>query len=113
MNDPEIKMQLSKHRHSIDNLDAALVGVLAERFRCTRQVGILKAKYKLPAADTSREASQVKRLRRLAEGAELDPDFAEQFLYFIIRSSSTSLLGKSFGIMSRSRPRSIPIFEAI
>src|SRR5262245_571526 len=85
MNDPEIKMQLSKHRRSIDNLDAALVSVLAERFRCTRQVGLLKAKYKLPAADPNREASQVKRLRRLAEEAELDPDFAEKLLYFIIK----------------------------
>lgn len=85
MNDPEIKMQLSEYRRSIDNLDAALVSVLAERFRCTRQVGVLKAKHMLPAADANREASQVKRLRRLAEEAQLDPEFAEKFLYFIIK----------------------------
>lgn len=85
MNDPEIKMQLSTYRQTIDNLDAALVGILAERFRSTRQVGILKAKHKLPASDPNREASQVSRLRRLAEEAGLDADFAEKLLHFIIR----------------------------
>ena len=72
-------------RRSIDNIDAAIVHMLAERFRCTKAVGELKAAAGLPAADPAREAEQIARLRNLAEAAELDPDFAEKFLGFVIR----------------------------
>ena len=72
-------------RRSIDNIDAALVHMLAERFRCTQAVGRLKARYDMPPADPVREAQQVARLRVLADEAQLDPDFAEKFLAFVIR----------------------------
>jgi chorismate mutase len=72
-------------RNSIDNIDAALIYLLAERFKCTQQVGRLKAALKLPPADPTREAEQIARLRALAEGARLDPEFAEKFLAFVIR----------------------------
>ncbi|GBR46334.1 chorismate mutase [Acetobacter pomorum] len=71
-------------RCSIDNIDSALVSMLAERFRCTKAVGALKARYNMPPADPAREAQQIARLRKLAEDAHLDPDFAEKFLNFII-----------------------------
>lgn len=76
--------QLLGLRASIDNLDAAIVHLLAERFKCTQQVGRLKAKHGLPATDPEREAAQISRLRSLAEEARLDPEFAETFLTFII-----------------------------
>ncbi len=72
-------------RRSIDNIDAALVHMLAERFRCTQAVGRLKAAHGMPPADPAREAQQVARLRKLARDAALDPDFAEKFLAFVIR----------------------------
>lgn len=71
-------------RGSIDNIDAALIHLLAERFRCTQKVGHLKATHNLPPADPARESEQIDRLRRLAREAELDPDFAEKFLNFIV-----------------------------
>ena len=76
---------LSALRRSIDNIDAALIHMLAERFRCTKAVGALKARHAMPPADPAREARQVARLRALARDAELDPDFAEKFLTFVIR----------------------------
>lgn len=76
--------RLTGYRQSIDNIDAALVAMLAERFRVTQAVGELKAELKLPPADPAREAAQVERLRRLAADAQLDPDFTEKFLRFII-----------------------------
>ncbi|MBB4954891.1 chorismate mutase [Agrobacterium vitis] len=85
MIDPAIKQELSGYRQSIDNIDAALVHMLAERFRCTKAVGVLKAKFDLPPADPAREEYQIERLRQLAKDAQLDPDFAEKFLNFIIK----------------------------
>nr|WP_197551560.1 chorismate mutase [Trueperella pecoris] len=80
----DIPAELEGFRKTIDNLDAALVHILAERFRCTQQVGILKAERHLPPADPAREERQVERLRRLAVEADLDPVFAEKFLKFIV-----------------------------
>lgn len=71
-------------RTSIDNIDAAIIYMLAERFRCTETVSRLKAEHKLPPADLTREAEQIARLRRLAEDARFNPDFTEKYLGFII-----------------------------
>jgi chorismate mutase len=79
-----VRAELDRLRDSIDNIDAAVVHMLAERFKCTQQVGRLKAAHRLPAADPTREARQIARLRLLAENAKLDPAFAEKFLNFII-----------------------------
>ena len=75
---------LAGYRKSIDNIDAALIHMLAERFRITQAVGAYKAKAALPPADPGREHAQIARLRALAQDAELDPEFSEKFLRFII-----------------------------
>ncbi len=76
--------ELEEIRASIDNIDAALIHVLAERFKYTKRVGRLKAEHNMPPADPDREARQVARLRTLASEADLDPAFAEKFINFII-----------------------------
>jgi chorismate mutase len=75
---------LAQFRQSIDNIDAALVCMLAERFKITQAVGRYKAKEGLPPADPMREERQIARLRKLAHDADLDPEFSEKFLRFII-----------------------------
>jgi chorismate mutase len=75
---------LDRYRESIDNIDAALVFMLAERFKVTQAVGEYKATAALPPADPAREERQIERLRQLAHDAKLDPDFTEKFLRFII-----------------------------
>jgi chorismate mutase len=77
--------QLERFRRSIDNVDAALVHILAERFRITQEVGRYKAEAGLPPADPGREARQIKRLRQLAEDSDLDPEFSEKFIRFILK----------------------------
>lgn len=79
-----VQDELEDIRSSIDNIDAALVHLLAERFKCTQRVGRLKAAHDLPPADPEREGRQIERLRALALDADLDPAFAEKFLAFII-----------------------------
>ncbi len=75
---------LAGYRKSIDNIDAAIIHMLAERFRITQAVGQHKARTSLPPADPEREERQIARLRAVAEQAELDPEFGEKFLRFII-----------------------------
>jgi chorismate mutase len=75
---------LARYRDSIDNIDAALVFMLAERFKITQAVGEFKASNALPPSDPNREERQIERLRQLARDAKLDPDFTEKFLRFII-----------------------------
>lgn len=81
----EARAELLKLRGSIDNMDSALIHLLAERFKVTQRVGELKAAAGLPPADPAREAEQIARLRALAEQADLDPELAEKFLTFIVR----------------------------
>ncbi|MDR7085752.1 chorismate mutase [Aeromicrobium panaciterrae] len=76
--------ELEEIRASIDNIDAALIHVLAERFKYTKRVGKLKAEHSMPPADPERESRQITRLRALAAEADLDPAFAEKFINFII-----------------------------
>jgi len=82
---PGTHPELQRLRDSIDNIDAALVYLLAERFKCTKAVGKFKAAKGLPPADPVRETEQVARLRMLAKEAKFDPDFAEKFLAFIVQ----------------------------
>ena len=76
---------LAGYRQSIDNIDAAMIHFLAERFRITPAVGAYKAQHQLPPSDPGREERQIARLRGLAEDARLDPEFSEKFLRFIIQ----------------------------
>jgi chorismate mutase len=81
---PEVAEELAGIRESIDNIDAALIHMLAERFKFTQKVGKLKATNDLPPSDPEREARQVARLRALAEEANLDPTFAEKWFHFVV-----------------------------
>ena len=80
----DTQRQLKEYRDSIDNIDAAMVFLLSERFKITHKVGVLKAENTLLPADKSREAQQVSRLRKLSKKADLDPEFTEKMLNLII-----------------------------
>lgn len=71
-------------RESIDNIDAALIHLLAERFKFTQLVGLLKAEHGLPAEDPVREREHIKHLRELAVESHLDPEFAEKWFNFVV-----------------------------
>ncbi|MBF0962768.1 MAG: chorismate mutase, partial [Actinomyces sp.] len=85
MAENQLPSELIEARKTIDNIDAALIHILAERFRCTQKVGVIKAVHELPPADPAREQVQIARLRTLASESGLDPDFAEKFLNFMVK----------------------------
>jgi chorismate mutase len=80
----DVAAQLAAIRLSIDNIDAALVHLLAERFKFTQNVGKLKAMHGMPPSDPERERTQIARLRALAVEAQLDPAFAEKWFNFVV-----------------------------
>jgi chorismate mutase len=82
--DESTRAELAELRQSIDNIDAALVHLLAERFKATQRVGRLKAERGLPPSDPERERTQIARLRALALDAQLDPAFAEKWFNFVV-----------------------------
>lgn len=61
-------------RKSIDDLDDALVAILAERFRLTEKIGIIKSRAEMDAADPAREREQTERYRELAACVGIDAD---------------------------------------
>lgn len=81
---PEIRQEILNLRASIDNIDASLMYLLAERFKFTHRVGELKAVGGVAPADPDREARQIERLTSIAEAAGLDPEFAEKFREFVV-----------------------------
>ena len=85
MDNADAISQLRQLRDSIDNIDAALIHLLAERLQRTRAVDRVTAQHGLASRDLGWEASQVTRLRELAAVSKLDPDFAETFHAFVVR----------------------------
>ena len=75
---------LAEFRDRIDVLDEQLIRLLAERFDITKQVGAFKAEAGLPPADPSREATQIERLRAIADDAGMDPEFSETVFRLIV-----------------------------
>ena len=87
---PETAMEVAKIkmlRQSIDNVDMAIIALLAERFKYTTQVGVLKARAGFAPADYKREDYQIERLHRLAMDAGLDPEIAEIYREFVVTSN--------------------------
>ncbi len=78
-----MRFLLSDLRKSLDNIDIAIVVLLAERFRITEKVGRLKAKENLPAQDKAREKEKLKELSQVAKAHGLSSSVVKK-LYRII-----------------------------
>jgi chorismate mutase len=76
--------RITELRQSIDNVDAAIVSLLAERFKYTAEVGRLKAQAGFAPEDQEREQRQAVRLNELAVNAGLDPSIEERYLQFVV-----------------------------
>ena len=70
--------QLLEARQKIDEIDSNIIETLDERFRLTREIGLLKAENKLDPVDKIREAEKLVKLRSLCNSNTLNPDFIEE-----------------------------------
>ncbi|GGP22046.1 chorismate mutase [Silvimonas iriomotensis] len=75
---------LAEVRKSIDNLDNAIVAILAERFRLTERVGVIKQSESLPVEDLDRERLQEAHYRELAVSYGLNQDTLVEIMKTII-----------------------------
>ncbi|MDG1707806.1 MAG: chorismate mutase, partial [Emcibacteraceae bacterium] len=64
---------------------AAVIRLLAERFKITKEVGVLKANNDLPPKDHNREAEQRARLSKISVDAGLDLNFTTKLHAFIVK----------------------------
>ena len=60
-------------RQSIDNIDSAIVSLLAERFKATSQVGVLKAGAGFAPEDTKREDYQIRACLMCSHDSRVTP----------------------------------------
>ena len=85
MTSESIPAELLEAREKIDRIDSELVGLLAERFALTHQVGELKASNKLDALDALREAQKLDDLRTLCLQHDLNPELVTELFTRIMR----------------------------
>jgi chorismate mutase len=76
--------ELGLLREEIDRVDAALVGLLGQRFALTERVGRYKAEQAIVATDPARERNQFVRLRAQALAVGLDPEVVDLVFSAII-----------------------------
>ena len=70
--------ELLAARDNIDEIDAALIDLLATRFKLTHQVGLLKASNQLDAVDANREAQKLEKLRALCGESNINPELVTE-----------------------------------
>ncbi|RKK02552.1 chorismate mutase [Pseudoroseomonas wenyumeiae] len=80
----DVEARLESNRQTLDNIDAALVYIFAERFGCTNATCVLKFEYNLPPLDRAREEYRYARLRGLAKENKINQNFVEIRMRFVI-----------------------------
>ena len=74
--DPSIRTEILRLRGSIDNIDASLMYLLAERFKCTERVGELKAQGGVAPADHDTTVATLKRIHANLSETQTDDEAA-------------------------------------
>ena len=88
--------ELTALRDQIDEVDKALLDLLAKRLHLVAEVGEVKSRYGLPIYVPEREASMLASRRKEAELLGVPPDLIEDILRRVMRESYTSENDKGF-----------------
>ena len=85
-------MSLDDLRRDIDDIDARMVKLLAERMSVARKIGTLKRKGRRGIQDQAREKKVIEHVRQLAKKEDINPEDVER-LYRIVMAASRSIQG--------------------
>ena len=85
-------MSLEELRKKIDEADDRLIKDIAERIKIAKEIGKEKTSSGRPIEDKEREAKVIARIRKLAEGQNINPDEVEK-LYAQIMKMTKSVQG--------------------
>ncbi|CDL81498.1 bifunctional chorismate mutase/prephenate dehydrogenase [Xenorhabdus cabanillasii] len=88
--------ELSQLREQIDEVDKALLSLLAKRMALVAEVGEIKSQFGLPIYAPEREACMLASRRQEAETLGISPDLIEDILRRIMRESYVSENDKGF-----------------
>ena len=88
--------ELTALRDQIDEVDKALLSLLAKRLELVAEVGEVKSKYGLPIYVPEREASMLASRRKEAAALGVPPDLIEDVLRRVMRESYSSENDKGF-----------------
>ncbi|KMV69143.1 chorismate mutase [bacteria symbiont BFo1 of Frankliniella occidentalis] len=88
--------ELTALRDQIDEVDKALLDLLAKRLELVAEVGEVKSRYGLPIYVPEREATMLASRRAEAEKLGVPPDLIEDVLRRVMRESYTSENDKGF-----------------
>lgn len=88
--------ELTALRDQIDEVDKALLDLLARRMALVAEVGEVKSKYGLPIYVPEREASMLASRRKEAQAPGVSPDLIEDVLRRVMRESYSSENDKGF-----------------
>ena len=99
-------MELTALRDQIDEVDKALLDLLARRLHLVAEVGEVKSRHGLPIYVPEREASMLASRRKEAEALGVPPDLIEDVLRRVMRESYSSENDKGFKTL---RPELRPV----
>lgn len=88
--------ELTALRDQIDDVDKALLNLLAKRLELVAKVGEVKSRFGLPIYVPEREASMLASRRAEAEAIGVPPDLIEDVLRRVMRESYSSENDKGF-----------------
>lgn len=88
--------ELTALRDQIDEVDKALLDLLAKRLELVAEVGEVKSRYGLPIYVPEREASMLASRRKEAQALGVPPDLIEDVLRRVMRESYSSENDKGF-----------------
>jgi chorismate mutase/prephenate dehydrogenase len=83
-------MTLDELRRHLDELDARLLQIVADRQRTSREIARVKRATGFPTRDYGREREVIVGARDQAASVGVSPDLAEAFMRLLIRSSLTT-----------------------
>ncbi len=88
--------ELTALRDQIDNVDKALLDLLARRLELVAEVGEVKSRYGLPIYVPERESAMLASRRQEAQALGVPPDLIEDVLRRVMRESYSSENDKGF-----------------